>query len=72
MTEALLQISNLSAAYGQVFALRDFSCAIEEGKITALVGRGGAVHASGAVYIKSPGRCIGRVPDLTIQRLPGH
>ena len=42
MTEALLQISNLSAAYGQVFALRDFSCAIEEGKITALVGSNGA------------------------------
>ena len=42
MTEAILQISNLSAAYGQVVALRDFSCAIEEGKITALVGSNGA------------------------------
>ena len=42
MTEALLNISNLSASYGQVFALRDFSCAVEEGKITALVGSNGA------------------------------
>jgi len=42
MTNILLQISNLSAAYGQVFALRDFSCSVEEGKITALVGSNGA------------------------------
>lgn len=42
MTDALLQISNLSAAYGQVYALRDFSCSVKEGKITALVGSNGA------------------------------
>ncbi|MEE2999731.1 MAG: ABC transporter ATP-binding protein [Pseudomonadota bacterium] len=38
----LLQISDLSVAYGQVYALRHFSCDVEEGKITALIGSNGA------------------------------
>jgi branched-chain amino acid transport system ATP-binding protein len=38
----LLKISNLSVAYEQVYALRDFSCNVEEGGITALVGSNGA------------------------------
>ena len=42
MSNALLQVTDLSAAYGQVFALKNFSCRVEEGKITALVGSNGA------------------------------
>jgi branched-chain amino acid transport system ATP-binding protein len=42
MSQALLQVTDLSAAYGQVYALRDFSCRVEEGNITALVGSNGA------------------------------
>ena len=42
MSQNLLQISNLDVAYGQVYALRNFSCNVEEGKITALVGSNGA------------------------------
>jgi len=38
----LLEISDLSLAYGQVYALRKFSCHVEEEKITALVGSNGA------------------------------
>jgi len=42
LSQNLLQISNLNVAYGQVNALRNFSCNVEEGKITALVGSNGA------------------------------
>ena len=42
MSPNLLKISNLSVAYGQVYALRNFSCNVEKGKITALVGSNGA------------------------------
>ena len=42
MSPNLLKISNLSVAYEQVYALRNFSCNVEEGKITALVGSNGA------------------------------
>ena len=42
MTKTLLKTSDLNLAYGQVFALRDFSCQVKEGKITALVGSNGA------------------------------
>ena len=78
MTEALLQISNLSAAYGQVFALRDFSCAIEEGKITALVGSNGdpieliadmAVCIDGPVPSQMPLADMDRVVTVGFQKL---
>jgi len=42
LTKTLLKTSDLNLAYGQVFALRDFSCQVKEGKITALVGSNGA------------------------------
>ena len=42
MINKLLEISDLSLAYGQVYALRKFSCHVEEEKITALVGSNGA------------------------------
>ncbi len=40
--EALLQISNLSVAHGQVQALRDVSIEVARGEIVALIGANGA------------------------------
>ena len=42
MTGNLLQVDNLTVAYGQVIAVRDFSFGVKEGSITALVGSNGA------------------------------
>ena len=37
----MLEIENLSAGYGEALVLRDFSCRIDSGKVTALMGRNG-------------------------------
>ncbi|GLQ06639.1 ABC transporter ATP-binding protein [Sneathiella chinensis] len=37
----MLEISNLNAGYGEVTVLRNFSCRIETGQVTALMGRNG-------------------------------
>lgn len=42
MTRPLVTVDRLQAGYGQVIALNDFSCTVEDGAITALVGSNGA------------------------------
>ena len=37
----MLEIENLSAGYGEALVLRDFSCRIDSGKVSALMGRNG-------------------------------
>lgn len=37
----MLEIHNLSSGYGDAMVLRDFSCQIDTGKVTALMGRNG-------------------------------
>lgn len=37
----MLEIDNLSSGYGDAMVLRDFSCRIDSGKVTALMGRNG-------------------------------
>ncbi|MEE2745678.1 MAG: ABC transporter ATP-binding protein [Pseudomonadota bacterium] len=71
----LLQISDLSVAYGQVYALRNFSCVAEEGKITALIGSNGAgkttfLKALSGLLLPERG-CI-QFDDTEITSLPSH
>lgn len=42
----MLQVTNLSAGYGDIIAVRDFSFSVESGKILALVGANGAGKSS--------------------------
>ena len=42
MNDRMLEVHNASVAYGEVYALRDFSCAVTKGSITALMGSNGA------------------------------
>jgi branched-chain amino acid transport system ATP-binding protein len=42
LTKNILHVDNLSAGYGQVFALREFHCEVKEGEITAFIGSNGA------------------------------
>lgn len=42
----MLEVSNLSAGYGDIIAVRDFSFSLEHGKILALLGANGAGKSS--------------------------
>ena len=46
MNESILRMANLSAAYGQVIALRGFDCEVADNQITAIVGSNGAGKTS--------------------------
>ena len=42
MSETILKVENLTVVYGEIFAIRDFSLALERGQILGLVGPNGA------------------------------
>ena len=42
----MLQVNDLSAGYGDIIAVREFSFSVEAGKIHALVGANGAGKSS--------------------------
>jgi len=44
--EHMLEVTNLSAGYGDIIAVRDFSFSVSEGKILALMGANGAGKSS--------------------------
>ncbi len=73
MTKILLQVTDLAVAYGQVSALHDFSCSVEEGRITALVGSNGAgkstfLRCLAGLLGPSSGSAI--FDDLDVTRMP--
>ena len=76
----MLEIENLSAGYREALVLRDFSCRIGSGKVTALMGRNGMGKTTlmktimGLIPAKSgrilfDGRSIEKLPTHQISRI---
>ncbi len=71
----MLEIENLSAGYGEALVLRDFSCRIDSGKVSALMGRNGMGKTTlmktimGLIRAKS-GRIM--VDGVAIEKLTTH
>ncbi|MDF2367160.1 ABC transporter ATP-binding protein [Sneathiella sp.] len=71
----MLEIENLAAGYGEALVLRDFSCRIAPGKVTALMGRNGMGKTTlmktimGLIRVKS-GRIM--FDGTAIEKLPTH
>jgi branched-chain amino acid transport system ATP-binding protein len=73
MSTPILQLENVSKAFGGIRALRQISFALPEGEIVALIGPNGAgkttlVNVITGVHRASGGRIIFRGKDVTRQR----
>ena len=65
----MLKVANVSTHYGDVRALRNFSCRVSEGQIVAIIGSNGAGKSTAINTLSGVIRCSSGAIEFLGQRI---